>query len=107
MPFIYYAMLFISISVVAIYHFHYVRDQLELEEDCRMAQEYILIDRMEKLERQNSEDGYQIYMLNKRVEKLIVHIGIIDKELKSTISLAMQLSHEDYEDRAHWNDGAI
>ena len=56
---------------------------------------------MDKLEQKNSEDGYQIYMLNKRVEKIIGHIGVIDKELKSTISLAMQLSHEDYEDRTH------
>ena len=46
-------------------------------------------------------------MLNKRVEKLIVHIGIINKKLKSTISLAMELSHEDYGDRIHWNDGSM
>ena len=33
-------MLFISISVVVIYHFHYVRDKFDLEESYRDKQVY-------------------------------------------------------------------
>ena len=88
--------LFISISSIAIYHFAYVRDAVDLERIYRSGDVKNLITRIEKLEQQSEEKKYEIDALNKRVEKIIDHIGDIDEQLKSTITLASRISINDY-----------